>query len=868
MNKKPKRFPKSLSKILSRLRLYEDMFALSRDLEAEYAGITDKHGPVPAVLWALWHTLLSALYYFRLTAQWRSIMLKNYVMVAIRNLRRHKFFSLINISGLAVGMTACLLMLMFVVSEVSYDNFHTHLDRIFRITAEWGEAGNTRRFAASVPGAVPALQTEVPGVDAAARLRNVPAAVITDDQGRAFREENVYYADPGILEIFSWDLIRGDKRTALAEPFTVVLSRKIAAKYFGTEEAVGKTLLLKENSYRITGILEDLPPNTHLNGEILASYATAIALGDYPEKPWEVWGDDYGYILLNERASAEDIQHRLNGLLETNADPWFSRKMSLSLQPLAEIHWDNLSRGDVGPKGSRLYVYLFLSASILVLVIACINFMNLSSSRFMDRMKEVGVRKVVGADRKQLVHQFLVESTMISLIAALLGMYLFSHLSRSVYSLLDLEVVFGSTHFLYLYGIVFLLVISVGILAGAYPALFLSGFRPVDILKRGGAGTRRRSSFRQVLVVAQFGISILLILGTVTIRQQIDFMKNSDLGFEKDGVVLIQLGYGDPEAQQKYPVIRDRILGSPNVIQVSGAYTVPGVNSQFRMSVRRPDAASEDSYSVQVLPGDYGYAGTMGLDLVQGRDFSSEFARDNRESIVLNETAVKVLGLEHPIGEKLILSGGEEKAVIGVVKDFHIKSLREEIGPMMIDINPRMFGTMAVKIRPDNPEETLKFMESAWKEVLPFADFNYRYLEDAYFAFYRTEERAGILITIFTGLALAVSCLGLFGLASFVTSKRVKEIGIRKVLGASTARIVLMLTRQFALWVLLANVFAWPVAYWLLRRWLENFAYRIELGPLLFILSGAAVLAIALATLSFQSIKAALSDPVDSLRCE
>ncbi len=868
MNKPSRRLPKFLSKILARLRLYEDMFAFSRDLEIEYAGTAEKHGPVIALLWALWHTFLSVLFYLRLTAQWRILMFKSYVKVAVRNLIRHKAFSLINVSGLAVGMTACLVMLMFVVSEVSYDDFHVHKDRIFRITAEWGEAGNTRRFAASVPGVVPVLSTEMPEVDAAARVRSVFDAVLTDDRGRAFEEENIYYADPEILEIFTWNLTEGDKKTALAEPFSVVLSQKVAAKYFGTEEVTGKTLLLNEDPCMITGIMEDLPPNTHLNGEILISYSTAQARGDYPDSPWNVWGDDYSYILLKENASIENAQHRLNGLLEKNAGQWFSRKMTLSLQPLSEIHWDTLSRGDIGPKGSRLYVFLFLSASILVLLIACFNFMNLSSSRFLDRMKEVGVRKVVGADRGQLIQQFLVESTLISLIAALLGLYLFSLLSRSFYSLLDLEVVLGSTHFVYLYGIVFLLVISVGILAGGYPAFFLSRFRPVDILKSGGQGIRRRSSFRQVLVVAQFGISILLILGTVTIRQQIGFMKNSDLGFEKDGVVLIQLNYGDQEAQQKYPVLRDRFLGSPNVIHVSGAYTVPGVNSQFRMSIRRPGSAAEDSHSLQVLPGDFGYVGTMGLDLMQGRDFSSELTRDNQESIILNETAVKVLGLEQPIGEKLILADNTEKTVIGVVRDFHVKSLHEEISPMLIDINPKMFGTLAVKIRPDNPEETLRFMESAWKDVLPFTDFNYRYLEDAYYAFYRTEERTGILITIFTGLASAVSCLGLFGLASFVISRKIKEIGIRKVLGASTAGIVFLLSRQFTRWVLLANVLAWPVAYYLLHHWLENFAYRIKLSPLPFILSGAAALGIALATVSFQAIKAAQADPVNSLRTE
>jgi putative ABC transport system permease protein len=692
-------------------------------------------------------------------------------------------------------------------------------------------------------------------------------AVLADERGNAFGETNVYYADPEVFEIFSWDLSGGDRKTALAEPFSIVLSRKVAAKYFGTEDLIGKTLRLNEDPCRVTGIMDDLPPNTHLKAEILISYSTAAARGDYPDNPWNVWGDDYSYVLLKRNSPIEDAQRRLNGLLERNAEPWFSRKMTLSLQRLDEIHWDNLSRGDIGPKGNRLYVFLFLSASILVLLIACFNFMNLSSSRFLDRIKEVGLRKVVGADRKQLIHQFLVESTVITLLAALIGLYLFSLLSRSFYALLELEVVFGTAHFLYLSGVVLVLVVSAGILAGAYPAVFLSRFRPADALKKGGLGIKGKSSVRRFLVVAQFSISILLMLGTLTIRQQIDFMKNSDLGFEKTGVLLMHLNYGDPEAQQKYPVLRDRFLGNPKILHVSGAYTVPGINSQFQMSIRRPGSAAE-SVSIQILPGDYGYVGTMGLELVQGRDFSKEFSRDDTESILLNEAAVQALELVQPIGERLTLAGGTEKTVIGVVRDFHVKSLHDKISPMMIDINPKMYVTMAVKISPDNQAATLSFMESVWQDVLPFTEFNYRYLEDAYHAFYRSEERTRILVTIFTALALAVSCLGLFGLTSFVTAKRIKEIGIRKVLGASTAGIVFMISRQFTSGVLLANLFAWPIAYWLLRRWLDHFAYRIELGPLPFLLSAAAALAIAVVTVSFQSIRSALRDPVDSLRCE
>lgn len=860
--------PKLIRRMLRRFSLYEDMFGITQEFEAEYSDRASRQGRFLALMWLSGSTLLAALNYWLLIFHWRIVMLGNYLKIAFRNLKKHKTFSFINTSGLAMGMAACLLMLMYVVSETSYDNFHDNKDRIFRVTADWGENGSKRAWAGTMPAISPALKEEVPEVAAAARVRNLFHAVISNGDDLSFEETAAFYADPDIFKILTWPLLQGDPSEALAEPFSLVLSEKDARKYFGNEDPLGKVLSLNEKPCRITGIMKTLPANTHLKVEILVSYTTAESLGDYPDKPWEVWGDDYNYFLIKENISAGTVTGKLNSLFDKYANKWIVNKMDLKVQPLSDIHWDNVSRADIGPKGNILYVYLFLCLSVLVLLIACFNFMNLSTAKYLERMREVGVRKVVGANRTQLIHQFLVESLLVSIIAATLGVYMFILFKNSLYALLHIDVMFNSDQLILLCAIIMVLVVSVGLMAGLYPALFLSRFRPVDIMKKRFSGSFSRPAFRQISVIIQYSISIALIIGTIIIYQQIDFMKNSDLGFEKENVVLLALPFNDAEARKKYPVLADQFRNNTNVIGVTGAYTVPGINSNFQMSIRKPGAPEDRSYSLQVLPGDRDFIRAMGLQLVKGRDFSEDRELDARESLILNETAVQILGFEDPIGQKLLISDNREMTVVGVVKDFHVKSLHNRISPMMIYHEPKMYGTIAVKIQPHDPEETLLALKKTWENVLPQAEFNYRYMEDAYNRFYRTEENTGTLLLIFTGLALLVSCLGLFGLAAFSASKRVKETGIRRVLGATPAGIVFLLTKQFTQWVLIANIVAWPVAYYLIRRWLENFAYQTDISLMPFVLSGTAALAIAVLTVCFITIKTAVTDPVRSLRYE
>ncbi len=793
-------------------------------------------------------------------------MFKNYIKIAFRSIKRHKGYSFINIFGLAIGMTVCLLMLMYVVNEISYDDFHQKGDRIYRLTCDWGTKGS--KFAGSMPAFAPAMKAEIPEVEAAARIRHNSEMIILGAQNEKYKQPRIFHADPEVFDIFSWTLLEGNAASVLADPFSVVLTQKMAKKYFNNDDPIGKTLNIDGNLYSVTGVLKDFPPNTHLECEILISYATIHSLGEYPSEPWTQWGDNLTYFVLRKNSSLPSVAEKMDALLMQNTGEWFTKKMDLGLQPLSKIHWDTEYRGDVGVKGNILYVYLFLSTAILVLAIACFNFMNLSTSRYLDRMKEIGIRKVVGANRKQLIRQFLTESLLVTVVSMAFGVLLFNILYASLYSFLGAPFSFSLSHFQSLYTIVVLMVLVVGLMAGSYPAWFMSRFHPADIMAKKAMTGAGRVSFRNVLVVLQFAISIILIAGTIFIYQQIDFMKNTDLGFDKEDVVLAYFPFTNPQAKEKYPVLKNEFLKHQNVVEVTGVFTVPGINSQYNVTIRKKSGEKGESVTIQALPADFGVVESLGLEIVSGRDFSDDYSLDSKESVLLNEAAVKMFGFDNPVGEKLLLLGEREMSVIGVVKDFHVKSLHNKISPILIYIDPKFYFLTATKIKPEDPEATLAYMGDVWKTVLGESEFNYRYLKDAYYSFYSAEEKTGKLISIFTILALFISCLGLYGLAAFMTNRKVKEIGIRKVLGASVRSIAALYSKEFTKWVILANIIAWPISYFLINKWLGNFAYRIPLTPISFVLSGVAVLLIALASVSSHAIRAAMANPVESLRSE
>ena len=798
-------------------------------------------------------------------------MFKNYLKIAIRNISRTKVFSFINIAGLAIGMAGTLMMLMYVANELSYENFHKNRNQIFRVSVEYGDKNSKMRFAGAMPALGPALVEEFPEVENAVRFNRDEYSMLEYNE-KKFHEQNLFFVDPSVLDVFSFTILKGSQETALDAPFSMVITEERAQKLFGGDDPLGKTVLYNsKHPVKITGIMKDIPANTHLKCDFLMSFSTLKSLGRIPERPWNVFGDTYTYLLVKENASVEDLKFKIHGLLEKNTNESFAKVITFDLLKLTDIHMKSKAIVDLAPRGNMTYVYVFSSVAVLVLLIACFNFMNLSTARSLRRMKEVGMRKVLGAKRLQIIKQFLAESLVITLLAVILALVLFELLYPVLNAFLENRLTIGQQNFRYLFGIVPLVVVIAGVMAGSYPAFFLSKYQPIHAITDRFSPVSGRSGFRRILVIAQFTMAVILIISTAVIFRQLDFMKNSDLGFKKENVILVNFRPRNPDFSRKYPVLINQFQQHPQVVSVAGAYTVPGRFSKETKTIQKRTGSSVESFPIHAISVGFDYIKSMGMEIVEGRNFSRDFLTDERSAMLLNQEAVKKLSLSNPLGVKFIVpgSGGmREMTVIGVVKDFHVYSLRKKIEPLMLYINPDYFYNIAMRIRPEDTQSTLASLEKTWKSIFPNTSFDYDFLENSYNRLYISEEKVGQLLTLFSSLAIFVACLGLFGLASYMVEQRYKEIGIRKVLGADVSRIVFLLSKDFTKSVLIANLVAWPVAYYILYKWLQNYAYRIGIGFWMFLASGAFVLSIALITVSYQAIKAALANPVDTLRYE
>ncbi len=796
-------------------------------------------------------------------------MFKNYVKTAVRNIFRTKAFSLINIIGLAIGMAGTLLILMYITSELSFENFHKNRKHIYRVYVEFGDEGNKMTFAGAMQALGPALVENFPEVDNAVRFEQDDHSKF-EYNNKTFLEKNLFFADPAVFEIFSFTMLEGSPQTALNEPFSIVITEESAQKLFGEESPLGKMLLYNsEFPVKVTGIMKNLPSNTHLKCDYLLSFSSLESLGRIHDRPWNVFGDTYTYLLLKDNTKIENFVPKIHGLLKKNTSEDFANMISFNLLKLTDIHMKSKAIVELGPRGNMTYVYVFSSVAVLILLIACFNFMNLSTARSLKRKKEVGMRKVLGASRSQLVRQFLGESLILTLLAMVLAVILFELFYPVLNTFLENSLTIRQQNLLYLFLMVPLVVIIVGVIAGSYPAFYLSKYRPIHALTNRFSPVLKRSGFRRILVITQFTMAIILLIGTTVIFKQLNFMKNSDLGFNKDNVVLVNFKPRAPEFSGKYPVLLNQFRQHPQVLDVAGAYTVPGRFSKETKYIQNRSGSSEESLSIQAISVDFDYVMAMGMEIVDGRNFSRDFLTDEETGMLVNQEAVQKMGLDDPVGTKFLVPGSEglkEKTIIGVVKDFNVYSLKQKIEPLMLYINPNYFYNIAVRIQPEDTQNTLAALESTWNSVLPDTLFEFDFLENSYERMYLSEEKIGQLLTLFSGLGIFVACLGLFGLTSYMTEQRHKEIGIRKVLGADISRIVLLLSQDFTKNVLYANLFAWPLAYYAASQWLKSYAYRMSISPWIFLAAGAAVLSIALLTVSFQAVKAALANPVDTLR--
>lgn len=810
-------------------------------------------------------------------------MIKNYLKIAWRNLVKNPVYSFLNIAGLAIGLSCFILIALYVSDELSFDKFYTNASRIYRINGDLKFGGSELKLpVVSDPmGAV--MKADYPEVEEYCRLYADGNKQIK--KGNEFINEfNVIHADSTFFSVFDLPAIAGNTKTSLNEPNTVVITASTAKKYFGTTDAIGKTIETTDNKktiYKVTAVISDIPSNSHFHFDFIFSMKNV----DYQ------WGNFlsnnlYTYLLLREGTDYKKFEENFATVVKKYVMPQaklymqvgsmeeFERagnKLNYWLIPMTKIHLHSDRSFELSAGGNIQYVYIFSAVALFLLLIACINFMNLTTARSARRAREVGIRKVLGTLRKNLMSQFLAESILISFISLLMAigisyacLPLFNSISAKTMSLGNL---LGSGLLPY----VILLPFVVGIIAGSYPAFYLSSFRPIEVLKGKLSSGSSRSILRSGLVVFQFTISIIIIISTVVIYKQLNYISHKNLGFNKDQVLIINDAYA---LNDRIDVFKNEMLEQNGVLSgtITGFLPVDNASRNDYTFSKEAVMDSKSGLDMQIWRIDEDYMKTMGMELAAGRNFSRQLPTDS-SSIIINEETQKLLGYANPVGQNLYSLGMEAGAppqvyrIIGVVKNFHFATMRENIGPLAFMLG-RHNGLVSFKVSGANVSSIIKAAESKWKTIAPGKPFSYRFLDDSFNDMYRAEQRVGKISVIFAVLAIFIACLGLFGLSTFITEQRTKEIGIRKVLGASVNRILSLVSRDFLKLVVIAFIIAAPVAWMIMHKWLEDFAYRVNIGWWIFSIAGFLALFIAMLTLSFQALKAAMSNPVKNLRTE
>jgi len=798
-------------------------------------------------------------------------MLKNYMKVALRNLRRDPTYSYINVIGLAVGLACFVLIALYIQNELQYDRFHAGADRIFRVTSHYTDVNGTRSFARSNPAIGPTLKNDLTEVSNTVRLQRFKGTMRY--QEKMFNETYMFFAESSVFDIFTFPLLRGNPVTALREPNTAVLTQATAQKYFGSEDdPMGKILVLSDTlAFTVTGITKNLPAQSHLQFDILLSFETWKNIqanrGRDLDNLWTS-GTYYTYALLSTPDAMDRVQTQLPAYLERYLGDQSKDDTiySIAMQPLKNIHLKSDLRQELGPNGSLTYVYIFAAVAVVILLISCINFINLSTARSAKRAREVGVRKVIGAVRAQLVKQFLGEAILLSGIAfvsawAMVQLLLpwFNEFSGQS---LTLDLV---RHWWSLPAAIGL-VMLVGLLAGSYPAFILSSYQPAKVLK-GTLSLGRQHltlSLRQGLVVFQFTLSILIAASTVIALQQIGHMRGHSLGFDQEQILVMPF-YWDKAVLDRYETLKSELLRHKAIQQVTASGDVPG-RMFTSMSYWVEGMPLDQSHGINALIVDPDFAETYGLSIVAGRDFSPDLAANLGETFILNEAAVAEMGLtpEEVIGKQFRMN--TTGPVIGVITDFHFEGLQNELEPLVMTVWPSWFGYISLRLDTANLSETVEHVSKTWQSVVPSRPIEYFFLDDDFNRQYQAEVRFGQVFTVFAALAIFISCLGLFGLAAFTAQQRTKEIGVRKVAGASVSSIVLLLCRSFIRLIVLAILLASPLTYFGMNRWLQSFAYRVDIHWSVFLLTGAAALLVMWLAIGFQSLKAAMANPVKALR--
>ncbi len=808
-------------------------------------------------------------------------MFKNYIISAIRNITKSPFYAFLNIAGLTIGMATFIFILIYVADEISYDKHNTNYSRIHRLESDFTIGSKHDKFAIVPIPMGPALQLEFPEIESIVRFRGIDNTLIIYND-KEYYEDNFYYTDSTIFDVFSCELLVGDLKNSLVEPNTAVLTQKIASKYFGKENAIGKVISTGSGrQYKVTAVIQNQPENSHLKYDALLSASTlAKEVGEEefnsmePNRFWNI--GVYTYVMINKNSSIQSIHDKFPDFYDKymkSLGDQFNASFELMTTPLSEIHLNSDLASDL-PTGNKAYVYIFSIVAIFILLLAAINYMNMATAQSSNRSREVGMRKVMGAEKQQLIGQFLSESVLLAIIAnllALLVVYMFlpdfnGLTGKALSYSLILEPEF--------LGLIFAVSVFIGLVSGSYPSFYLSSFMPLNVLKGITTSSGKPNLLlRRGLVVIQFFIAIVMIIGTFVVSDQIDYLKSKDLGFEKENLIVMELQ--DSAFRSKVEVFKEALLQNPTIENVSNSTGVPGDVSWIQVMLVEQESEMKE-FAIILAQCDYDFPSLLGLNFITGRDFDKKMGTDDTAAVIINETAARQFGwIDNPIGKKILYgmeldrSGGRSMKVIGMVEDFHFNSLHNKVEPIILFISqvPRFFVTARIK---DGKKATaLEHIEKCWHETGADRPFNYTMITELQEEMYEGEEKISTIFLIISVLTVFIALLGLFGLSSFTAEQRTKEIGIRKVNGATLFDILILLYKEFFWLILISFVLAVPIAYWRLSIWLEtSFMYHTEIHWLSIMLAGISAMVIGLLTISFHVVKVASSDPVEAIKYE
>jgi putative ABC transport system permease protein len=867
MSKNPPRIAVS---ILKWILPPKDRDYLLGDYEESFQRKFAENGALSASIW-YWRQLIhTAPEYLLESFYWRFIMLTNYLKIAFRNMHRAKLYSFINIIGLMIGFACCILTFCYIQYELSYDKYHKNAKHLYRVLEEHPTHGG-QGIELSNSNFYPladALKREFPELVNAARIMKISG--FANQRGNFISENDFFFTDPEFLEMFSFPLITGDSKTALKEPFSVVITQEMAEKYFGGENPTGHTLSFKEGGrdydLKIKGVLKNIPKNSHFTFDFLCSLDTFIStLGenafDWKSNDWFAT-----YAQLRNINDIKELEKKITALYQSHV-----KGERIHLQPLTSIHLGGNYAAEIETNTTSRYIFLFSTIAVFMMFIACFNYINLSIARYEKRSKEIGIRKIIGAEKKDLIRQVICESFLFSFISLIASILLIMLFLPEFNSLINREIDLRHLNPGILAFGIFILIIIVTAVSGSYPALRLSSFNPVKALQsHQNISLKRFGVFGNILVTIQFTVSIALIICTLFVYKQLQYIQNKQLGTDKEHIIYYTMRGTLPE---QYESFNNELKKSVNILNVTTSSGIPmSVSSGPPMAytigghLDWEGKKSDDRINLYGYSVDWEYLKTFNLETSEGRFFSKKNVSD-RHNFVLNESAIKAMDIQSPIG-KMFNMRGKKGQIVGIVKDFHYQSLHEKIEPLILHIEPSWYRFIIIKLRSENLFETIEFIKKTHSKFNPYFRFEYSFFDDHIEQFYKKEKILSKVFYYFSSLAIFIACLGIFGLAVYAAESRRKEIGIRKVLGASVPGIVVLLSKGYTRWILVANFISWPIAYYAMHTWLQNFSYRVDLGIKIFILSGLSAVCIALLTVGFHTIKAATSNPVDSLRYE